>query len=194
MAANNQTNNIPTTLLVNASTGEIIDEVFQGDRISIKREAQDVYASTHIMNFNKDKSFVKIYDEVVPLLEKYLTLPEFKFAICLTPHVSFEDCIIRKTQDRRSKILTMKDLAALHNFKYDYVRKIMSSLKRKGIIGKHETGSILQDCTQEESTVYTVNPYIYFRGSDILTPIHSFYERSGWQKLLSRDSAQEISS
>lgn len=194
MVANNQTNNIPTTLLVNASTGEIIDEVFQGDRVSIKREAQDVYASTHIMNFNKDKSFVKIYDEVVPLLEKYLTLPEFKFAICLTPHVSFEDCIIRKTQDRRSKILTMKDLATLHNFKYDYVRKIMSSLKRKGIIGKHETGSILQDFPQEESTVYTVNPYIYFRGSDILTPIHSFYERSGWQKLLSRDSAPEISS
>lgn len=174
----------PISVLVNPDTGEIYDTYYAGDRISITRSEQMQYANTHIMKFNSGKSFVKIYDEVVPMLEHYLTLPEFKFAICLIPHVSYEDCIIRKTQDRGSKILSMKEIAEIHALKYDYVRKIMASLKNKGIIGKHETGSILSNYAGENNVVYTVNPYIYFRGSDIILPIHSFYENSGWKEML----------
>ena len=180
-----QTSKEPVMTLVDSHTGEIIDHYYPGDKPTVKRAEQMEYYNTHIINFNKNKSFVKIYDDVVPLLEKYLTLPEFKFVICLTPHVSFDDCIIRETQDRRSKILNMKDLAEIHNYKYGYVRKIMSSLKNKGVIGKHETGSILFNYTGEDNTAYTVNPYIYFRGADIITPVHSFYVNSGWKELLS---------
>ncbi len=175
----------PIKYIVNASTGEIENATYAGDKLGITRFSQLQYVATHVQNFNSDKTFVKIYDEVVPLLEKYLTLPEFKFAICLTPHVSYEDCIIRQTMDRRSKILTMKDIAEIHNYKYDYVRKIMSSLKNKGVIGKHETGSILGEYPDGNDVVYTVNPYIYFRGSDMITPVHSFYYNSGWKELLS---------
>ena len=177
-------------VLLNTTTGEILEELYPGDRIKIIREEQDQYASTHIMNFNKEKTFVKIYDDVVPLLEKYLTLPEFKFAICLSPHVSYEDCVIRETQNRKSRILGLKDLAEIHKYKYDYLRKIMSALMQKGVIGRHETGSILKDYDRKEGIIYTVNPYIYFRGSDIITPIHSFYINSGWKELLTKDKTK----
>lgn len=179
--------NNPIKYIVDTQSGEIENEIYSGDRLSIRREKQDDYKENHVINFNNGKSFVKIYDEVVPILEKYLTLPEFKFVICLTPHVSFEDCIIRKTHDRTSKILGMKDIAEIHGYKYDYVRKIMSSLIRKGVIGKHETGAILKNADIKKNTVYTVNPYIYFRGSDMITPVHSFYSSSGWEELISKD-------
>ena len=175
----------PIKYIVDATTGEIENTTYVGDRVGITRFAQLQYATTHVQNFNSDKTFVKIYDEVVPLLEKWLTPSEFKFAICLTPHVSYEDCIIRQTMDRRSKILNQKDIAELHNYKYDYVRKMMASLKNKGIIGKHETGNILSEYPEDYNVVYTVNPYVYFRGSDMITPVHSFYYNSGWKELLS---------
>ena len=174
--------------IVSMETGEILDTLKTGDNLSLVRAEQIEYTKSHIQNFNSDKTFVKIYDDVVPLLEKYLTLPEFKFTICLTPHVSFEDCIIRRTMDRKSQILNMHDLAELHGYKYDYVRKIMSSLKNKGVIGRHDTGSILKEYSGNSNTVYTVNPYIFFRGVDILTPVHSFYSNSGWKELLAREN------
>ena len=176
--------------LVNSETGEILDEFNAGDKISVQRSSQIEYVKTHIQNFNADKSFIKIYDDVVPLLEKHLTNPEFKFVIILSPHVSYEDCIIRETTNRKSKILGISDIAEIHGYTYDYAKKIMASLKRKGVIGKHDSGSILPGVT-ESKTVYTVNPYIYFRGNNINTAIYSFYENSGWKELLSGEIIKE---
>ena len=184
-------NNEPLTYLVNVSTGEIENELYQGDRFTIRKYAQDEYMSNHIVDFNRGRSFVKVYDEVVPLLEKYLTPAEFKFVICLMPHVSYEDCIIRQTQDRNSKILNLKELAELHGYRHDYVRKMISSLKRKGIVGKHETGNILKNYKGNTNVAYTVNPYIYFRGSDINYTTYSFYNNSGWKELLSGEVSAE---
>ncbi len=183
----NQIEKTPERVLISTSTGEIIDQYYQGDQLSVRRKEQQDYIDSRIIDFNRDKSFVKIYDEVVPLLEKYLTLPEFKFAICLTPHVSFEDCIIRKTMDRRSKILSIKELAEIHGYKYDYAKKLMAALQHKGVIGKHESGNILYEDVPNQ-TVFTVNPYIYFRGNDINKTIHSFYNSSGWKELLMRQN------
>lgn len=185
------THTIPQFSVIDNTTGEIVNQYFPGDRVNITRKSQLDYVNNHVLDFNKEKSFVKIYDEVVPLLEKYLTQPEFKFTICLTPHISYEDCIIRRTQNRNSDILTLKDLAEIHGYKYGYVRKIMSSLKNKGIIGKHETGNILAELSgtdEGKNIVYTVNPYVYFRGTNILTPVHSFYQNSGWEELLKANS------
>ena len=176
-----------TEYIIDAETGEIINEIRDGDKLRLKRKEQNEYDLFHISNFNYNKSFVKIYDEVIPLLEKHLTLAEFKFAICLIPHVSYEDCIIRKTNDRNSKIINIRELAELHGYNYDYTKRIIGSLKKKGVVGKHETGSILRNCGQKINIVYTVNPFIYFRGSDLLTPVHSFYINSGWQELLERE-------
>ena len=178
-------NTIPQFSLVDNTTGEIINQYYPGDTLSVTRKSQSDYVNNYILNFNQNESFIKVYDKAIPLLEKYLSPAEFKFAICLGAHVSYKDCIIRETQNTNSRILTIRDLAEIHNIKYDYARKMMAILKSKGIIGKHETGSILPDYNERYGTVYTVNPFIYFRGSALLNPVHSFYINSGWQELLS---------
>ena len=174
----------PSSLIINPNTGEITSEIFPGDRIRVTRKSQDEYVNSHIINFGGGRSFVKIYDDIIPLLEKYLTPAEFKMAICIAPHVSYEDCIIRENQNRWSRIISIKELAEIHNYKYDYARKLMANLKNKGVVGKHETGSILRNYDKRYGTIYTVNPFIYFRGSDIITPVYSFYENSGWEELM----------
>lgn len=179
------TSTIPQFSLVDNTTGEIINQYYPGDTLNVTRKSQSDYVNNYILNFNQNESFIKVYDKAIPLLEKYLNPPEFKFAICLGSHVSYKDCIIRETQNTNSKVLTIKDLANFHGYRYDYARKMMSILKSKGVVGKHETGSILPDYNERYGTVYTVNPFIYFRGSALLNPVHSFYINSGWQELLS---------
>ena len=166
--------------------GEILDTTYVGDHLSLTRETQVQYINDHLMKFNEGKTFVKIYDEVVPLLEKYLTHPEFRLAIILTPHVSYEDCIIRETMDRRSKILGLQDLADIHGYDYGYIRKIMAGLKNKGVIGRHDSGTVLPD-EKSKQIIYTVNPYIYFRGNNINKTIFTFYANSGWEELLTKE-------
>ena len=169
-------------LLINKSTGEITAEIYPGDRFSIVRKSQDNYASSHIINFNKEQSFVKIYDNTISILEAALTAPEFKFALCLIPHISYEDCIIRETQNRNSKILTIKDLSELHGYTYGNARKLSMSLKQKGIIAKHSLSDIIPSAAQQ--TVYTVNPFIFFRGSDILNTIYEYYSSLNCEELI----------
>lgn len=178
---------IPQFSLVDNTTGEIINQYYSGDKLSLVRKEQIDYMNNYILDFNQKETFIKVYDKAIPLLEKYLPAPEFKFAICLGSHVSYKDCIIRETQNTNSKILSIKDIADIHGYKYDYARKMMSMLKQKGIVGKHETGSILPNYNERYGTIYTVNPFIYFRGTALLNPVHNFYINSGWYELLTKE-------
>jgi len=183
--------NSPQFSLVDNTTGEIINQFYQGDKLNITRKNQDEYVNNYILNFNQNETFIKVYDKAVPLLEKNLSAAEFKFAICLSNHVSYRDCIIRETSNSNSRILNIKDIAEMHECKYDYARKMMAILKQKGVIGKHETGSILPNYKERYGTVYTVNPFIYFRGAALFTPIHNFYINSGWYELLTKDNEKK---
>lgn len=63
------------------------------------------------------------------------------------------------------------------------IMTIMFVLKKKGIIGQHETGSINKELDTKMKKVYTVNPYIYFRGVDVNETAKEFYINSGWNEL-----------
>ena len=66
---------------------------------------------------------------------------------------------------------------------YSVVRSLISSLKKKGVIGQHETGSINKELDTKMKKVYTVNPYIYFRGINVNETVKEFYVNSGWNEL-----------
>ena len=60
----------------------------------------------------------------------------------------------------------------------------MRSLKKKGVVGYHETGSIIPDCDSKLNKVYTVNPYIFFNGKNVNKTLYAFYSNNGWKELL----------
>lgn len=58
--------------LVDAETGEITGELNEGDRLKIIRSESIEHLRKEQLKFNKGKSFVKLYDEVIPYLVDYL--------------------------------------------------------------------------------------------------------------------------
>lgn len=176
--------------VINEDTGEIIRRIEDGDRI-IKKE-QSEYARTHIMNFNADKPFAKFYLDIVPLLTKYLTANETKLLISLMPYIKYEDCTIEKIESGHSKILNLQDLSEETGLDYNFVKRYMRNLKQKGIVGLHETGTIFENRDTKMTRVYTVNPYIFFRGKNVNATLCQFYRDSGWKELLGLNEETDL--
>lgn len=169
--------------IVSVDTGEILDEINEGDRLRKITSEQTEYVSSHIINFNKEELFVKLYIHAVSVLRKYLTPTEFMFAMSLVEFVSWEDCILRNGTHGNNHIIDSKELAKLLEMDESVVRRLISSLKKKGVIGKHETGTILNNSDSKVKSVYTVNPYIYFRGINVNKSVEAFYAESGWKDM-----------
>jgi len=172
-------------VVVSCETGEIINDIYEKDKIvPYKEDEKKVeYMNSHEMNFNKGVSFIKLYDKSITTLRKNLTPTEFTFAISLTELVSYEDCILRTNGHGNGKVLDMKDLSEILDINYSVVRRVVSSLKKKGVIGCHDTGSISKDIDTKLNKVYTANPYIYFRGVNVNKTVSNFYKNSGWNSI-----------
>lgn len=167
--------------LVDYETGEIMDSVGYGDKVKItrkedkdkKREFLDAYE----VGFNKDISFVKLYKGVNEL-RKHLTTGEFTIAISLCDYVCYEDCIVRRGGTHKGKILTIKELAEDMEIEYDSLRRTISSLVKKGVLGIHKTG-----CKDKPDILIksiTVNPNIYSRGNKVSKTAIGLFENSNW--------------
>lgn len=171
-----------------AETGEILCETkgctqVKDNEMTEKEIEKKKYLDSHIMKFKDGDIFVKFYLEAIPVLRKHLTPSEFVFAVSIAEFVSWQDCVLRKGTHGNNHIIDMKELSELLDMDYGVVRRLVSALKKKGVIGKHETGTILEDSDSKAKVVYTVNPYIYFRGVDVNKTVASFYENTGWDNL-----------
>ncbi len=161
------------------SDGVILDYIYAGDRVLHKDEKKptDIY----YLDFNKDKSFVKLYGGMTEL-KKRLSNPEFAVAISLSDYVCYEDCILREGGHKSGKILDVHDLCIKLDMNYEQLRKLIASLIKKGILGTHKTGSA--DNANILMKSITVNPWIYTRGSKVNKMILGLFEKSGWQSIM----------
>ena len=182
--------NKPVAGILDYETGEITNEINEGDKVKIVRDEQAEYRANHVMNFNKDEPFVKMFDKTVFILSEHLSNAAFKLAIKLASNVSYEDCILRKTSDIRSSVATLEELAEIHGYSYSNFRHLFSELKKKYVVGKHETGPKTKNPGQNNLYMYTVNPYIYFRGKNVDKAALTFYDKSGWKELI--NGSQDI--
>jgi len=163
-------------VLTRFGIGEVIQKIDEGYRITSKE--QDEHQKEYDDNFYKGKGFVKVFPEMIPMLEDKLTSNEFAFLFQLIPYVSYKDNILR----HNGRILDMKDLSEImKNYTYDAVRKIIPSLIKKGVLGVHKTG-----CADKPNVMikcYTVNPHIIGKGNTINRTITGLFEKSGWNKI-----------
>ena len=77
--------------VVNPETGEIIDDIYYGDKI-VRQKTEEQKDDHIIYNFNNGKPFVKLYLGVNEL-RKHLTPGEFTIALSLADFICYEDCI-----------------------------------------------------------------------------------------------------
>ncbi|MDF2951050.1 MAG: hypothetical protein K0S18_633 [Anaerocolumna sp.] len=160
----------------NENTGEIIDYIYEGD--SILRDKSKEANEKYERNFNKGESFLKVYDKVMPILGKKLSNAEFAFTMQLLPYISYKDNVLKFN----GKILDIKELSSCMDVGYDNARKLVSSLIKKGILGRHETGCIERPTIKLQCI--TVNPFIFNRGTQMDKTVITLFKDSGWDKLI----------
>ena len=170
--------------VVDANTGEITDTFMYGDSYKKstkenKEKAREFLAQKdNYVDFNTGVSFVKLYDDVLEELSEHLTNAEFNFTIRLAKHVSFKDCVLRSNGNPNGKVLDAKNLAVLMNMDPSTVRRLISSLIKKGVLGRHITGC-KDDPTQKFKAI-TCNPYIFTRGNKVNKTALSLFAGSRW--------------
>lgn len=161
--------------VVDVDTGECLDDIYEQDKVVHYKESDE--NNDKVYNFNKGENFVKLYLGVNEL-RKHLTPGEFTIAMSLADFVCYDDCILRKSGHHNGKILSIKELSEEMNIQYDALRKTITSLTKKGVIGIHKTGC--KDKPNILVKAITVNPYIYSRGNNVNKTILSLFEHSKW--------------
>lgn len=169
--------------VVDAETGVIIDELESGDKIKHKRdeEKKQEHLDKYQENFNEGVRFVKLFDEVLDTLSERLSVSEFRFAVRLAKHVSYDDCILRTNGHGNGKFLDITDISNLLGENYKTTSRIINGLIKKGVIGKHITGCIEDPSLSVQC--YTCNPYIYMRGTKVEKTILALFDKSGWKDI-----------
>ena len=107
--------------VLDPNTGEVLTEIHPGDRL-LRAETID-YLHSQGREFNKGKTFVKLYDEVIPYLINCLTSTELKYVIALAQHVSYKDCVVRKTNNNLSEPISTREFCEINGFSYNTVKK-----------------------------------------------------------------------
>ena len=183
-------NENPVAYLIDANTGEITDTFNYGDsykkylKENKERKIKFLDEDKNCIVFNKGVSFVKLYDDILEELDKCLTTTEFNFVIRLAKHVSYKDCILRTNGNPNGKAFDAKDLSMLFNMDGSKVRRLISSLIKKGILGRHITGC--KDDPNQKFKAITCNPFIFTRGSKINNTAISLFIDSRWNTTLEK--------
>ena len=144
--------------------GEIVDELYEGDRII--RKSTSEYLSRRI-NIHGNDSFIKVYSKPLFDLADDLTGNESVMLIYLLRYLGY-DCILRFNN---GKAITRQFILADTAQSQKTVDRAMRGLIEKGIAGKHKTN---------ETYCYTVNPYIFAKGTGVDKGIAAFYASTKW--------------
>ena len=127
------------------------------------------YVNTHIKDFGAHVQFGKLYVQLLPFLRQTLTDATFGFMLDLISLSSWNECVLKPNGDGRcDAISTPKELAFALGKKYNVVHKHMDILKKEEIVAQ----------------IYKYNdPYIYFKGKDLVKRTNDLFKDSKWAKL-----------
>ena len=163
---------------VDNNTGEILCQTQGQTKViieSIEEMTDGEKLHTLIPFGSDDMKFLKMFRGNGRRMKDKLTNTEIATLVFLSDFICYNDCVLRKNGDARGHALTIRELASELDIEYDTLRKTINSLKKKEVIGTHNTGDI------DNGTKWiTVNPYLLCRGKRVEQWIASFYENTIW--------------
>lgn len=165
-------------VIVDTNTGEITQEIFDGDRISIRRESQERYINENSALDDSGRIFGKIYSETPYYLRKVLSLSERDAFYLLSAHVSYTTFIIHKTTNYQSDFAKLEDIAVILDKHYKNTYKIIKGMIDKKVIGRHKTDEIIPRYTGTCKFIYTVNPFLVGKGNFINKSVYDYYRNT----------------
>lgn len=147
--------------------------------VSISKDRS--YINTHIKDFGAHVKFGKIYVQLLPFLRQTLTDATFCFMFDLITLSSWNECILKPNGDGRcNAISTLKELATVLGKKYNVVHKHIDILKKEEIVAQ------IYKYNDPHCCKYYFNPYIYFRGKDLVKTTNDLFKDSKWARLFKK--------
>jgi hypothetical protein len=167
-------------------TGEIICETsgctsIEDTNLSTSELKRREYLNSHVANFNKGESFVKLFTDTAFILSKNLPPKEFMVTVAICKFVSYEDCVLRIGHGKSMRAMTLRDISEQLEIDYTRITRIVNSLVAKGVIGEFTTGNINDG---KKTKVYILNPYIYINGKSPDIDVCRYFDETGWRELL----------
>lgn len=151
---------------VDHRTGEPIDSFSIEPGGALKTETvsalKQKYKDQHIMQFNKEARFGKLYIDMMEYIEQELTPADWMFFSRLLKFVNFETCILCKDNNVRTPLLNVHNIAEVLKKDDKVCYKHMKSLIDKELIIVLYTGH-----KDHRKGGYACNPYIFFVGQNL---------------------------
>lgn len=157
-------------VVMDLSTGEIVDELKEGD--SIRRKSQDDYYNKRkkLICMEDNGNFVKLFNKIISTLgTEEMTANEYKVCLRLLEYIEYESGILKYPNN--GKIIKTSDIMKITGLSKSTVIRVMKTLVSKRIYGVHKTGK--ENC-------YTVNPFIFMKGKYVNKTLYDFYKKSKW--------------
>ncbi len=149
--------------------GEIENILHEGDSIRITRSNTKEYLNSTI-EINRDEDFVKVYTKAMFGISRCLSGTESTFVNYLLQYIQYQTGILTLSNGRT---LSRTYIAQETEFDVKTVDKIMNSLIKKQILGKHKTG---------RTVCFLVNPFIFMKGNRVNKTLVKLFENSRWAK------------
>lgn len=160
-------------VILDLATGEILDELGDGD--SIRRKSQNEYYDKRkkLINMDSNGNFIKLFNKIlVELGNEEMKANEYKVCLQLLGYIEYESGILK--YPNTGKALSLTDIEKITGLSKSTTIRIMKTLVSKRIYGVHKTGK--ENC-------YTVNPFIFMKGKYVNKTLYNFYKKSKWAKL-----------
>lgn len=164
----------PIRYEVDAETGEVLGEIYEGDKIVRANETAEESKKIYL---NSERRFVKVYENVLKAkgeAQDKLTDREVAVLIALADFVCYNSCCLREGGHGNGKVLTQADLAERLGMKYNNFNAVFCSLRNKKALGTFRTGGV---------ETITINPYIIMRGKQVNATVADYFKESVWAKL-----------
>ena len=165
-------NKEPKFNIVDVQSGELINVMYQGDRI--RRDEQDEYTRNKTQ-LNPKEDFIKVFVKPLLKLSIMLTNPEAWFVTYLLRYLNYTSGVLKKDD---GSCVTMDDIMDESGLKPSYTYKIIKSLCDKGVIAK---------CKTEGQIYFAMNPYIFMKGRYVSNTLIDIFKNTQWVNIFKED-------
>jgi len=154
--------------IVDAGTGEVVNGMFPGDRIT-RGSSVDYLANT--IEIGKDRDFVKMFtDSLAPLADEKLTGAQLLLILVISKYIRYGSGLVAFDN---GKSISADQLADLSGISRRTVYRAIDDLATKRIIFKGKTGNEVQ---------YYFNPFIFAKGKRVNKTLYAMFKKSKWRR------------
>ena len=161
---------LPKKVVVNTETGEVVNEIRDGDRIFRKESAEYLSGTTEV----RKEPFMKFWDAAADALSESDVLTSAAFRVCLKliPYIAYDSGVLMHHNGR------LLDLTAINKI----CESIPDRTRHRGLQQLISEG-VFAKVIHEPPPRYIVNPYIFLRGKRFNNTLLELFKDTKWAKL-----------